>query len=391
MFEHGPAPSTLLADRLRELRESHKLIQRELGAALRPDRPASVALISGWENRGTPSLPGEAWLSAYARLFAPDWDTRRVAPRLLEDGELTPQERTRFEELERELLAMRREAVPAQSGREVPVTGALGGRFWHFPDGEPIMIIGSHMPPADLRGIPFADQRHPDYMHMLQHADSSAVVELFGHLRAENPNSDVRFRTSAEELTEDDLSGHVVVIGGGDFNEYADWFAERRADYDEFPHAVSDPEPLGRRRFVVGAEAEQPEAEYEPTFTRNRFTVERIEWSQPDRDKPPVPTLVREELRSLQYDIALVARQPNPLNTAVTTATLVQGLYNRGTYGSVRTFTDARLREANEDYRQKRFGDLESYWMLIRVLCNGRLTLTPDLNREYTRLQEAPE
>jgi transcriptional regulator with XRE-family HTH domain len=381
----APITAAGLAPRLRQLREAHTLKQRELAAALRPERPASVALISAWESERAPAVPSEAWLSAYARLLAPDWAARRSRPRLLDDGELTPSERSDVADLVSELHALRHEALSAPESQAPAETGALGGRFWHFPDGQPIVIIGSRLPDDELRGFLYANPLHPDYMHMLRHADGGAVVELFGHLRAENPTSEVRFRTADQVREEDDLSGHVVIIGGGDRNPFAGWFADRTDDYVNIPRGATLPDAAGPkdRRFTTRSGELLPDY-CDPIFADHDVHTTDTEWRDGAWQEVGV------ELPDILYDAAILARQPNPLNTTAT-ATLCYGLYGRGTYGAVRTFTDARLRDSNEEYRQKRFGYLTSYWMLIRVLCSGRLTTTPDLNREYTRVLEWPE
>ena len=41
---------------------------------------------------------------------------------------------------------------------------------------------------------------------------------MFGHLRAANPTSHVTF-TVADQLTSDDYTGHLVSLGGVDWNE----------------------------------------------------------------------------------------------------------------------------------------------------------------------------
>ena len=287
-----------LSRRLRALRESRKLKQRELGAVLRPERPVSDALISAWESERAPALPSESWLSSYARLFSPDWDTRRSAPRLLDDGELTHAEKEELSTLEAELHALRRRAAQGGRAEDVsPNTGALGGRFWHFADEKPVMIIGSALPDEELRWFPYADRRHPDYMHLVRHADSGAVVELFGHLRAENPTSDVRFKTSNANLSEDELSGHVVVLGGQDLNPYPLWFAERRDDFDEFPRAGHIDETPRGRRFVTGPQNVPLDGDFGPTFAREPVVSRRLVPGAPDR---PGPSTFVENSRKFQ-------------------------------------------------------------------------------------------
>jgi hypothetical protein len=48
--------------------------------------------------------------------------------------------------------------------------------------------------------------------------------------------------------------------------------------------------------------------------------------------------------------------------------------------GAVRTLTDARLRESNESYLAKVFGEARSFAILMRVTVIEGETLTPDFN-----------
>jgi hypothetical protein len=53
-------------------------------------------------------------------------------------------------------------------------------------------------------------------------------------------------------------------------------------------------------------------------------------------------------------DVGLLARMPNPLNSN-RTITMCNGIHSRGVLGAVRTLTDARLRESNEQYIARAF------------------------------------
>jgi hypothetical protein len=369
----------------------------------------SLTAVSGWETgREVPTIDRVA---SYARFFA----SRRTMPedegnaRLLSDEELTEQEKRELKDLEVELLALREQIIttivapepvePADAVAVVeephrppaprrPEPEPEPPRFWQFPDHQPIFIIGSKVLDPMLLNHPYANPRHPNHMPLMLFADGLALVELFGHLRMENPDSEVRFKTH-DQVDADDLSGHVVVIGGGDVNPFAEWFSDRM----EVPVAGAsttdqNTRPTEEAAFTI----------FEKDANGNK--TDRVARSIP----PVIDGTIDVQLRqaegppttqawpNLTYDIALLARQPNPLNTTAT-ATLCGGLYGNGTYGVVRTFTDARLRDANESYRLERFGDSEEFYMLIRVLCNSKLgvTTTPDLNRRFTRLLEWPE
>ncbi len=63
-------------------------------------------------------------------------------------------------------------------------------------------------------------------------------------------------------------------------------------------------------------------------------------------------------------------------------------MYGRGTYGVVRTLTDPRFRDRNEEYLTSKFDDSESYCLLTRVPVVDAATLTPDWTSPDSRLFE---
>ena len=65
-------------------------------------------------------------------------------------------------------------------------------------------------------------------------------------------------------------------------------------------------------------------------------------------------------------------------------------MFGRGTYGAVRSLTDARFRDRNEKYLRERFGRFDSFNILVRVSINPSGALTPDWTIEHTRLHEWP-
>ena len=94
----------------------------------------------------------------------------------------------------------------------------------------------------------------------------------------------------------------------------------------------------------------------------------------------------------LEYDVALLARQPNELNLS-TTVTICSGLFSRGTYGVVRAFTDPVLSQQNHQ-RLAALVDPGRFWMLMYVPvfqgAEGLQTLTPDLTRPMHVLTVSP-
>jgi transcriptional regulator with XRE-family HTH domain len=453
-----PGGHLTLSQRLRDLRQQWAPVvvtQKQLADAL----GVSVPLISSWENVASPALPSEGWLQAYARFFASARSLEGDRPRLLELRELTDDEEQVRRGLVDELVELReaqaRPVLPRQQ------TGALGGRFYYFADGQPVRIIYSKLPdyelirrppsldallhatqhvlsahggepPSELRdavhevehyerlhaalvalrdaarkldpdsehaatlsaalasfesvGVQYANPWHPNAIHMLHNGDADAVIELVGHVRAENPGVDVRW-LAADELSSDDLTGHVIVLGGGDTalgkggSGALEYLMARldlpvstvlppggNAEYDnEFIVRLDDdgqPDRLGKRlevhtpRFVLDSDGQRARDEGQPR---------------------------------LEYDVALLGRFPNPLNLSAT-VTICSGIFSRGTYGAVRSLTDATLRARNERYLSGHL-ELQNFWLLLHVPVfpgpTGALTLTPDLTRPFHRLRSS--
>ena len=58
-----------------------------------------------------------------------------------------------------------------------------------------------------------ANPGNPNYAQLAGFGDLDAMVELHGHARAENPGMNVYYK-GTPDVKADDLSGHVVIIGG---------------------------------------------------------------------------------------------------------------------------------------------------------------------------------
>jgi transcriptional regulator with XRE-family HTH domain len=454
----GDTRSHALAQRLRELRTQWPpfvVTQRQLAEAL----GVSVPLISSWESTTTPAVPSETWLQAYARFFATVRSVDGDRPRLLDLRELTDDEEQARRALVDELVELREAAARPTSERTQ--TGALGGRFYYFPDGQPVRIIYSKLPdhelirrppsvdallgavrhvlgrqagePApELReaadevqryeqmheavrllhgaatkldpgsehtqtlaaaaatfesvGVQYANPWHPNAIQALHNGDADAVLELVGHVRAENPGVDVRWLPD-DDLTPDDLVGHVVVLGGADraFGTHRDGSLGYLLQRLELPVSSRLPpggDPEYDAEFVVGVDPEGrsdrdggTEERYLPRFVFHREGNRAFDNGQP----------------RLEYDVALLGRFPNPLNLSAT-LTVCSGIFSRGTYGAVRALTDPNLRARNEVYLSSHF-DLQNFWLLLHVPVfpgpSGALTLTPDLTRPFHRLRSS--
>ncbi|SHN04224.1 hypothetical protein SAMN05443668_102688 [Cryptosporangium aurantiacum] len=340
-----------------------KLSQERLAHLLGGEDPLSAPLISSWERANDPVVPPEGRLRAYARLFA----TERSVPegRLLEEEELTPNERERVIDLEHELLALRRDAlapvaVPvaewASAIVEPPVAKKLGRGTWRFENERPVAIVASELPVAERPA--YADSYSPDYVEMYRYADLDAMVELYGHIRATNPqNTRIRFR-SRNTLTPDDFSSHLVLLGGVDWNPVT--------------RALLDRLELPIRQVSSADRAEGAYFEVNEGGDRHRYSA----------TVAPVG-----EGMELREDVGLFYRGPNPFNRH-RTLTICNAMYGRGTLGAVRALTDAWFRDRNEEFLEERFGDAEEFCLLVRVPVFEGHTVTPDWTVPETRLFE---
>jgi transcriptional regulator with XRE-family HTH domain len=359
-----------LGRRLKELREQAGLTQREVGERLRPERPLSPAQVSAWE--AGKSLPVLHWALAYAEVLPPLLGSTAEESVGRLKAELT--------ELREAELAAQSEASDRPGARPSEPSNGLG-TFWRFPDSLPIRIIGTAMSDPVLAGHDYASRWHPNYIESLRNADMDATIELFGHLRAANPASDVRFLTT-ETIQRDDLTGHVILLGGADALGATPsallWYL-RRLKLPVRTQLLEEGDEEYDFEFVVRVDEHgvpdsqgSPGETYRPTFV-------------PDRSTSDEARLVVGGYPQLEYDLGLLARQPNPMNLAAT-VTLCAGLFSRGTYGVVRALTDAKLREANERYLQEAFHGGQ-FWMLVRVPVfqgpRGSETVAPDFTRAH--------
>lgn len=348
-----PAPPLLeLAVRLRYLRLEHwpnsKLTQGELGRALGGDQPLSAATVASWESPATPKLPPRARILAYAQFFATPRSVA-AAPRLIPVDSFTDEERATYESLREELLRLHTAARGTP-----PEQMVVARRSWHFTDTGPVTLVCAKLPPEEA--APMADPANPNYTELLSYGDLDAMVELHGHVRAENPTMDVFFK-SAPQMVADDLSGHVVIIGGIGWNEVT----RRILDLTQLPVTQKEDPTISSGEIFVGY-IDGEERRYLPR------------WSTTDPAK-------------LVEDVGLLARMPNPLNSS-RTLTMCNGIHSRGVLGAVRSLTDARLRESNERYIARNFPDNRQFGILMRIQVIEGVAMTPDFSIAGTVLYE---
>jgi hypothetical protein len=352
---HPAPPAAIeLAIRLRQLRTDHwadgKLTQSVLARALSQDVPVSPATVASWESRTAPKLPPRERMLAYARFFA----TRLSLgpePTLVPLESFTPEEQAAYKALHDELLRLHA-AARGGAAAEVPF---LARRSWHFTDSGPLTLVCAQLPEEERSLL--ADPDNANYTQLMGFGDLDAMVELHGHIRAENPGMGV-FYKAAPEVKADDLSGHIVIIGGIGWNDVT----RRLIDLSRLPvQQVEDPALKTGDIFLI--QADDGERKYFPQ--RSPLTGKPME------------------------DVGLLVRMPNPLNSN-RTITMCNGIHSRGVLGAVRTLTDARLRESNEQYIARNFPGEEQFGILMRVQVIEGETLTPDFNTAGTALYQWP-
>jgi transcriptional regulator with XRE-family HTH domain len=348
-------PHVALAVRLRELRKRRGLTQAQLAKAL----DVSVAAISSWESENNTLVPTDNRITALSTLYASSRSRGTDAVLLPPDEDLTAQERGLRDDLVRELMELR---TPTVDSSRIPLAGpgdAIGGGTWYFADKRPVRVICGLLPEHLRANMPYTTTAEPDYTSLYNLADLDALLELYGHLRATNPAiGDLQIRTGVD-LTQDDLTCHLVILGGVDL-----WSETVLALVEELNLPVHQVRLDDEAYFEV---------------TRPEVGQHQAELTGPVAGE-----------RRLRSDVAHFYRGPNPYNRR-RTVTICNGLYARGTYGAVRALTDARFRDRNEGYLAERFADSEQISLLMRVTVPvAGKTLTPDWTVPETRLHEWP-
>jgi hypothetical protein len=200
---------------------------------------------------------------------------------------------------------------------------------------------------------------------MYEFADLTATVELYGHLRASNPEADVYIKHAAE-LDEDDLTAHLVLLGGVDWNPTCAEMAERLG----MPiRQIGMPD--------VGLHG-QPDSGYFEATTASGKVLQYYSNIVSERGQ-----------QILETDVALFFHGRNPLNTRCT-LTILNGMFGRGTYAITRALIDPKFRDHNNGYLQERFRLCESYGILSKIEIMSGMAVTPDWANPETRLFEWP-
>jgi transcriptional regulator with XRE-family HTH domain len=341
-MQPAPPAALQLASRLKQLRQQQsRLTQAELAAALSKEGKLAPVTVSSWESLKSPKPPPVERLRAYARFFATPRSVEGQ-PKLLPFNDLTQDEKKECEKLETELLRLR-SAASGESTQEEPTFN----RSWLFRDGAPVTFVCAPLPKQMIG--PLGNPGDPNYTELQTYADIGALIELFGHIRAENPATTVHFKTPDDVQPDELTGGHVILLGGVVWNE----ITGRLSEMANLPvKQVKDPPLASGEIFTADVEGE-----------------ERQFW----------PKWADENKKVLMEDVGLLARVPNPLN-ANRTLTICNGIHSRGVYGAVRTLTDAAMREGNEKYISTKFGDTRSFAILMSVKVLKGKAMTPDFN-----------
>lgn len=342
---------TPLADRLRELRTTGRpgpsLTQRSLGRAL----GVSVPLISSWEH-GT--VPPPERLDDYARYFA----TAGPGSSLPEVDQFDEDEHRAYHELRRSLLRLRDQTAGATDAGAPEIPSPL-----RFPPGEAITIVCSELPDHLRAQAGFASSaQDPDYIDSYKYADLDALIELLMFIRGLNPTNPATVGVP-RELSADDLTAHLIALGGVDWNEVTE---AALTDLSQVPV-----KQLRRSNFQDSG-----------AFSVGHADGTRAELAPKLRDDQGRSTL--------KEDVAHFLRAPNPYNRE-RTLTFFNGMYSRGSYGVVRALTDPKIQERNAAYVARRFHGTDTYSILCRVKIVANEVVVPDWTVDDIRLHEWPE
>jgi DNA-binding XRE family transcriptional regulator len=362
-------PGVTLAHRLKELRVQSfdkPITQGVLAQAL----GVTAQSVSSWEREDKVTVIPVGHLRAYARFFAVDRLSGDGRRQLLEVSDMTDDQRRRAVELEFELDHLRKAAL-GESGirtRDAPAAPAefpgLRDPFWRFPNDRDITIVCAELPPDQIPPSPLTDPNDPDFVGTYVYSDLGAVLEIYGHLRAVNPNSNIKIRPARSGLICDDYTDHLVLLGGVDFNHVTQAVLDL-VDLPITQESRSTPDDPGMFRVDSG---EGGGGEFRPEIIKSRDGGRR--------------TLLR--------DVAHFYRGPNPYNK-LRTVTICNGMFGRGVEGAVRAMTDPKFRDRNAEYIRTRLENWGSVSLLFWVSITGSgPPLPPDWTQVGTVLYESP-
>jgi transcriptional regulator with XRE-family HTH domain len=343
--DHPSIPARRLAERLRDLRESSHLTQKQLAKVLGGTGALSIATVSLWEKPGSDRLPPPQRLDVYARLFCTSRSFGSGAPRLLRDEELTGEERERKAELYAELLALRERAQSTDAATallEQPYAEPSSS-IWRFGDDAAISIVCSDAPDPPS----YADPGHLNYTRFARHADLDTLIEVYGQVKADNPGTWTRI-LPPDSVERDFALNHLVIIGGSAIGAVGPWIAPGVP--------LPTTQPTGQTHVLV-YEAEGEELEFRS---------------------------LRDDDGTLTQDIGFIAKAPHKVVPGRTVIVL-GGITSRGVHGAALAFIDPHVKDSNEHYLKNAFGDTDTFLILMRVPVRNDAALPPNLSDEDVR------
>jgi hypothetical protein len=336
-----------LARALRHLREytwpDQQLTQGQLAKALSSEGRVAAATVSSWESMTNPKTPPEARISAYARFFCTE-RSLECEPHLIPEDQLTPGELDRFRELESHLFELSR--TQDRQGRQI-------FRF----DAGPVIVICPDVP-EKVRGA-LADEKNANFTKLQQYGDLDALIELYGHLRAENPTLEVFHRLATDAVYSDDLSSHVILLGGIGWNRFT---RHIQSIINQVPITQTEVDDLKDGEIFCVETSDGERRAWYPEYADLGNGKELIE------------------------DVAYLARIGSPFRVN-RTLTICNGIFSHGVLGAVRCLTDPTVREENEKYLADRYPD-GKFAILLRVRIVANRILPPDLRDPATLLYE---
>jgi hypothetical protein len=237
----------------------------------------------------------------------------------------------------------------AGSGRERDI--------WYFPSDEPVTIACSPLPDHLRNRASLDDPRDPDYVELLSYGDADALLHLHGHLRALNPDLEVRF-SATTELHPSDYSNHLVALGGTDFNMVTRDVLSTSQLPVRMPLRMGDTDWIGVETFADGKVLK-----FAPRLD-NVYGA-----------------------RILHEDVILFFRGVNPVNRK-RTITICAGVFARGTLAAVQCLTDPVLGPTNQSYLQEKLAGNRHFGFVARAFVINGVVAPPDLMIPEHRLYE---
>jgi len=343
--------ATRLAQRLKELRESRPgLTQSLLASALSMEARVAPATLSSWESTSNPKSPTPTRLEAYARFFAGQRSFekgRAILPTVEQLGE-RPDDLLEYERLHAELLDL------LQGGEEpAEDTGPAQRVLLDFDDGDIVIICPDA--PKESQG-PLAVEDSPNFTLLHQFADTDALIEVFGHIRALNPNRKVFYRTS-DSVGRNEIQNHLVLVGGIGWSRTT-------------------------QRVLSLIDMPIQQIEHPDLSTGEVFQVAKTAAAQEELFFP----VIDEKTGELTEDVALIARMDNPFNSN-RTVTILNGVHSRGVVGAALAVTDETIRTGNQEFLAERF-PTGGFALLMRVPVILGKVIAPDFKNPRARLFE---